>query len=142
MDLVGNDVDTLHEEIEYLMDYLVGNDVDTLHEEIEHLVCHLVENNVDTLHEERIHLVGFSFIRVYDMIWHDMIWLGVRISRWGFFGLIHWFNFSDIALIHTTTQPTIGGILPKAFYLKCFNLLLYKGISLQMPLKLFFKRQK
>ena len=44
---------------------LVGNDVDTLHEEIEHLVGHLVWNNVDTLHEERNHLVGFSFIRVY-----------------------------------------------------------------------------
>jgi len=36
---------------------LVGNDVDTLHEEIQYLVCHLVENDVDTLHEERIHLV-------------------------------------------------------------------------------------
>jgi len=45
---------------------LVGNDVDTLHEEIEYLVDHLVENDVDTLHEERIHLVGFSFIRVID----------------------------------------------------------------------------
>ena len=45
---------------------LVGNDVDTLHEEIEYLVGHLVGNDVDTLHEERIHLVGFSFIRVYD----------------------------------------------------------------------------
>jgi len=44
---------------------LVGNDVDTLHEEIEHLVGHLVRNDVDT-YEERIHLVGFSFIRVYD----------------------------------------------------------------------------
>jgi len=43
MDLVRNDVDTLYEEIEYL----VGNDV-------------------DNLHEERIHLVGFSFIRVID----------------------------------------------------------------------------
>jgi len=47
---------------------LVRNDVDTLHKEIEHLVCHLVGNDVDTLHEERNHLVGFSFIRVYDMI--------------------------------------------------------------------------
>jgi len=47
---------------------LVGNDVDTLHEEIEHLVGHLVGNDVDTLYEERIYLVGFSFIRVYDMI--------------------------------------------------------------------------
>jgi len=45
---------------------LVENDVDTLHEELEYLVGHLVENNVDTLHEERIHLVGFSFIRVID----------------------------------------------------------------------------
>ena len=44
---------------------LVGNNVDTLHEEIEHLVGHLVENDVDTLHEEKNHLVGFSFIRVY-----------------------------------------------------------------------------
>ena len=42
MDLVGNDVDTLHGEIEYLVSHLVGNDV----------------------HEERIYLVGFSFIRV------------------------------------------------------------------------------
>jgi len=42
---------------------IVENDVDTLHEEIEYLV----ENDVDTLHEERIHLVGFSFIRVIDM---------------------------------------------------------------------------
>jgi len=41
---------------------LVGNDVDTLHEEM----GHIVENDVDTLHEERIHLVGFSFIRVID----------------------------------------------------------------------------
>jgi len=45
---------------------LVGNDVDTLHEEIKYLVGNLMENNVDTLHEERIHLVEFSFIRVYD----------------------------------------------------------------------------
>jgi len=29
MDLVGNDVDTLHEEIEYLVGHLVENDVDT-----------------------------------------------------------------------------------------------------------------
>jgi hypothetical protein len=36
---------------------LVENDVDTLYEEIENLVDHLVENDVDTLHEERIHLV-------------------------------------------------------------------------------------
>jgi hypothetical protein len=42
---------------------LVGNDVDTLHEEIEHLVG----NDVDTLHKERIHLVEFSFISVYDL---------------------------------------------------------------------------
>jgi len=46
---------------------LVGNDVDNLHEEIEHLVGHLVENDVDTLHEERIHPVGFNFISVYDL---------------------------------------------------------------------------
>ena len=45
---------------------LVGNDVDILHEEIKYLVGHLVGNDVDTLHEERIHLVGFSFIRVID----------------------------------------------------------------------------
>ena len=45
---------------------LVGNDVDILHEEIKYLVGHLAENDVDTLHEERIHLVGFSFIRVID----------------------------------------------------------------------------
>jgi len=45
---------------------LVGNDVDTLHEEIEYLVGYLVENDVDTLHEERIHLVGFISIRVID----------------------------------------------------------------------------
>jgi hypothetical protein len=38
MDLVENDVDTLHEEIERLVGHLVGNDVDTLHEEIEHLL--------------------------------------------------------------------------------------------------------
>jgi len=44
---------------------LVGNNVDTLHEEIEHLVGHLVENDVDTLHEEKNHLLGYSFIRVY-----------------------------------------------------------------------------
>jgi len=49
MDLVGNDIDTLHREIEYLVDQLVGNDV-------------------DTLHEERIHLVEFSFIRVIDYL--------------------------------------------------------------------------
>jgi len=30
---VGNDVDTLHEEIEHLVGYIVGNDVDTLHQE-------------------------------------------------------------------------------------------------------------
>jgi hypothetical protein len=46
---------------------LVGNDVDILHEEIKDLVDHLVGNDMDTLHEERIHLVGFSFIRVIDM---------------------------------------------------------------------------
>jgi hypothetical protein len=48
--------------------YLVGNDVDTLYEEIEYLVGHLVGNDVDTLHGERIHLVGFSFIRVIDLV--------------------------------------------------------------------------
>jgi len=42
--------------------------VDTLHEEIEYLVGHLVGNDVDTLHEERIHLVGFSFMRVIDRL--------------------------------------------------------------------------
>jgi hypothetical protein len=31
MDLVGNNVDILHEEIEHLVGHLVGNDVDTLH---------------------------------------------------------------------------------------------------------------
>ena len=45
---------------------LVENDVDTLHEEIEYLVGHLVGNDVATLHEGRIHLMGFSFIRVID----------------------------------------------------------------------------
>jgi len=29
---MGNDVDTLHEEIEYLVGHLVWNDVDILHE--------------------------------------------------------------------------------------------------------------
>jgi len=47
---------------------LVGNDVDILHEEIKDLVGHLVGNDVDTLHEERIHLVVFSFIRVIDWV--------------------------------------------------------------------------
>jgi len=46
---------------------LVGNDMDTLHEEIEYLVGHSVENDVDTLHEERIHLMRFSFIKVIDI---------------------------------------------------------------------------
>ena len=46
---------------------LVENDVDTYHEEIECLVGQLVENDVDTLHEERIHLVEFSSIRVIDL---------------------------------------------------------------------------
>jgi len=32
MDLVENDVDTLHGEIEFLVGHLVGNDVDTLYE--------------------------------------------------------------------------------------------------------------
>jgi len=40
--------------------------VDTLHEEIDYLVGHLVGNDVDILHEVRIHLVGFSFIIVID----------------------------------------------------------------------------
>jgi hypothetical protein len=62
MDLVGNDVDTLHEEIEHLVGHLVGNDVDTLHEEMN---IYLVGNDVNTLHEEKNHLVGFSFIKVY-----------------------------------------------------------------------------
>jgi len=48
---------------------LVGNDMDTLHEEMEYLVDHLVENDAETLHEEIIHLVGFSFIRVIDNDW-------------------------------------------------------------------------
>jgi hypothetical protein len=43
---------------------LVGNDVDTLHEEIEYLMGHLMGNDVNTLHEERIYLVEFSLIRV------------------------------------------------------------------------------
>jgi hypothetical protein len=33
MDLVRNDVDTLHEELEHLVGHLVGNDVETLFEE-------------------------------------------------------------------------------------------------------------
>jgi hypothetical protein len=44
---------------------LVGNNVDTLYEEIEHLMGHLVRNDVDTLHEKKNHIVGFSFIKVY-----------------------------------------------------------------------------
>jgi len=36
MYLVGNDVDTMHKEIEYLVGYLVGNDVGTLHEKRNH----------------------------------------------------------------------------------------------------------
>jgi len=47
---------------------LVENDVDTLHEEIGYLVGHLVGNDVDTLHEEKIHLVKFSFIRAIDSL--------------------------------------------------------------------------
>jgi len=47
---------------------LVENDVDTLHEEIKYLVGYLVENNVDTLHEDKIHLVGFNFIKVIDIL--------------------------------------------------------------------------
>jgi len=42
--------------------------MNTLHEEVEYLVGHLVGNDVDILHEKIIHLVGFNFIRVYDMI--------------------------------------------------------------------------
>jgi len=45
---------------------LVENDMDNLHEEIEYLVGHLVENDVNILYEEKIHLVEFSFIRVID----------------------------------------------------------------------------
>jgi hypothetical protein len=44
--------------------------------------------------------------------------------------------------IYTTARLNIGGILPKAFYLKCLNLLLYKGISLKMPLKVCFLKAK
>jgi hypothetical protein len=44
---------------------LVGNNVDTLYEEIEHLMGHLVGNDIDTLHEKKNHIVGFSFIKVY-----------------------------------------------------------------------------
>jgi hypothetical protein len=47
---------------------LVGNDVDTLHEDREYLVGHLMGNDVDTLYEERIYLVRFSFIRVIDNV--------------------------------------------------------------------------
>jgi len=46
---------------------LVENDVDILHEEIKYLVNYLVRNDVNILHEERIYLVGFSFIRVIDV---------------------------------------------------------------------------
>jgi len=54
---------------------LVGNDVDTLHEEIEHLVGHLVGNDVDTLHEERIHLVGLALeeYKIVEMPWNLLI---------------------------------------------------------------------
>jgi hypothetical protein len=34
--------------------YLLGNDVGTLYEEIEYLVGHLVGNDVNTLHKEKI----------------------------------------------------------------------------------------
>jgi hypothetical protein len=60
---------------------LVGNDVDTLYEEIEHLVGHLVRNDVNTLYEEKNYLLGFSFIRVYRFhasAWHshlEYIWV-------------------------------------------------------------------
>jgi hypothetical protein len=33
---------------------LVRNDVDTLHEKLEHLVGHLVVNDVDTWYEEKL----------------------------------------------------------------------------------------
>jgi len=41
MDLVGNDVDTLHEKIEHLVGYLVENDVDTLHEEKKYIIWYV-----------------------------------------------------------------------------------------------------
>jgi hypothetical protein len=44
---------------------LVGNGVDTLREEIEHLMDHLVWNDGDILHEEKNPPVEFSFIRVF-----------------------------------------------------------------------------
>jgi len=63
---------------------LVGNDVDTLHEEIKYLVGHLVGNDVDTLHEERIHLVGFSFIRVIDIhLLKTLLLPSYNTSRYG-----------------------------------------------------------
>jgi len=40
--------------------------VDTLHEEIEYLLGHLVENDVDTLHGERIHLIIIYIALLYD----------------------------------------------------------------------------
>jgi hypothetical protein len=46
---------------------IVGNNVDTLYEEMEHLVNYLVRNNVGTLYQERIYFVKFSFIRIYDI---------------------------------------------------------------------------
>ena len=45
--------------------------MDTLHEEMKYLMGHLVENDVDILHEEKNYLVGFGFTRVYDMILYD-----------------------------------------------------------------------
>ena len=42
------------------MTWTLGNDVDTLHKEIEHLVDHLVRNDVNTLHGEKNHLVGYE----------------------------------------------------------------------------------
>jgi len=60
---------------------LVENDVDTLHEEIKYLVGHLVENDVDTLHEEIIHLVGFSFIRVIDTYHNHINFISSNTSR-------------------------------------------------------------
>jgi hypothetical protein len=61
---------------------LVGNDVDTLHEEIEYLVGYLVENDVDTLHEERIHVVRFSFIRVIDFLAKFRYYYNYSVEIW------------------------------------------------------------
>ena len=56
--------------------------VDTLHEEIEYLVGHLVENDVDTLHEERIHVVRFSFIRVIDFLAKFRYYYNYSVEIW------------------------------------------------------------